>query len=409
MNRRAYLSGVSLSAFGVLSGCVGDGSDSSEPDGDDPDGSTPEEPDPNGDDADGFVVETVSEEVEHPWGIAFLSGDQRLLVTERNSGRLVFLDRESGATEPIDGTPAVFSAGQGGLLDVAVHPEFPEEPWVYLTYAATNDEGESSTHLGRGRLDLEASRLSTFERLRAADPFVDSDAHYGSRVVFGDDGAVYLTVGDRQFKNFGPDHVAQDTSNELGATLRLTPDGSVPDDNPFVDDPDVRDTIFSYGHRNAQGMAVHPETGKLWQSEHGEQDGDEINVIERGGNHGWPIATYACTYSGGEPIGDLPHERDDLVPPVYYWECGSGGFPPSGATFYHGEAFPEWRGDLFVGNLAGQYLGRFAVDDRDVEELDPLLEGRGWRIRAIESAPDTGHLYVAIDSDTGPIVRLTPR
>ena len=291
---------------------------------------------------------------------------------------------------------------------MTLHPEFPAEPWVYLTYSATNGNGETTTHLGRGRLEEGSAEFRSFETLHAAEPFIAENGHYGSRVVFGDDGAAYLTVGDRQFKDFGPEHVSQDTTNELGATLRLEPDGTIPADNPFLGDPDVVDSIFSYGHRNAQGMTVHPETGELWQSEHGEQDGDEINVVEGGRNYGWPVTHYGCTYSGGDPIGEQPHERDDVADPVYYWECNSGGFPPSGATFYTGDVFPEWYGDLFVGNLAGGYLGRFSVEGRDVAELGPLLEGYGWRIRDVENEPETGHLYVAVDGPTGPLVRLVP-
>ena len=394
MERRTYLSTVGLTVAGSLAGCA-----ESDP-GDD--GS-------DGDEETAFEIETVTEAVEDPWGFAFLPETPRLLVTERGSGRLLCVDRESGETETVDGTPTVDASGQGGLLDVALHPDFAVEPWVYLTYSASNGAGETTAHLGRGRFDEGSMDVSTFEELHAADPFVGSDGHYGSRVVFGDDGAVYVTVGDRQFKDFGPEHVSQDTTNELGTTLRLEPDGSIPEDNPFVGDPDVVGSIFSYGHCNAQGMTVHPESGELWQSEHGEQDGDEINVVEAGANYGWPVTHYGCTYGGGEPVGEQPHERDDVVDPVYYWECNSGGFPPSGATFYDGDAFPTWRGDLFVGNLAGQYLGRFSVDGRDVEELEPLLEGYGWRIRAIEEEPETGHLYVAVDGGSGPLVRLVPK
>ncbi|MCQ4332211.1 PQQ-dependent sugar dehydrogenase [Natronomonas sp. F2-12] len=408
MDRRSYLSALGVVAAGSLAGCSGNGSGDGGSDGEESDGSEPDGADTDGSDTVGVTVETVTEGLEHPWGVAFLPDGKRLLVTERDAGRLSLVDRESGEREPLGGTPEVYAGGQGGLLDVAVHPGFPDEPWVYLTYSATNDTGASGTHLGRGRLDPGAARLSSFELLHAAEPFVESDGHYGSRVVFGTDGAAYLTVGDRQFKNFGPDHVAQNTTNELGATLRLAPDGSVPDDNPFLEDPDVEDTIFSYGHRNPQSMAVHPETGELWQAEHGERDGDEINVLERGGNYGWPVATYACEYGTDDPVGDRPDEREEFVEPVHYWECGSGGFPPSGAAFYDGEAFPAWRGDLFLGNLAGEYLGRFAVDGRSVEEREPLLTDRGWRIRAIESAPGNGGLHVAIDGDPAPIVRLVP-
>jgi glucose/arabinose dehydrogenase len=398
MERRAYLSAVGV-VSGVLAGCTGTAPDDA--------GASETGPDSGGGSGD-HVVETVAEGLEHPWGIAFLPNDGRLLVTERDAGRLRLVDRERGEKVTVDGTPDVYAAGQGGLLDVAVHPAFPDEPWVYLTYSAANDAGASSTHLGRGRLEPGTAQLSTFEVLHAAEPFVESDGHYGSRIVFGADGAIYQTVGDRQFKDFGPDHVAQDPSNELGAILRLAPDGSVPDDNPFVDDPDARGTIFSYGHRNPQGLAVSPGTGEIWAAEHGERDGDEINVLERGGNYGWPVATYACEYGTDEPVGDPPDERDEFVEPIHYWECGSGGFPPSGTAFYDGEAFPDWQGDLFVGNLAGQYLGRFAVDGRDLRERDPLLADRGWRVRAIEGAPDTGHLHVAIDDAPAPIVRLAP-
>lgn len=301
----------------------------------------------------------------------------------------------------------MYAEGQGGLLDAAFHPGFPDEPWLYLTYATAGSDGESTTALGRGELDLEAGRLEGFEELYAVEPFVDSDGHFGSRVVFGEDGAVYVTVGDRQSKAFGPDHVAQDRTTGLGSTLRLEPDGSVPDDNPFADDSGVEGAIFSYGHRNAQGMTVHPETGAIWQSEHGEEDGDEINVVEAGGNYGWPVAGYGCRYGTDDPVGEESHERDDVVDPVYHWECGSGGFPPAGMTFYDGDS-EEWAGDLFVGNLAGGYLGRFAVDGTDVEEREPLLEGRGWRIRDVEVHPGTGALYVAIDDADAPVVRLTP-
>lgn len=360
-------------------------------------------------DTDGFESEPVVDGLSHPWGMAFLPADprSRMLVTERD-GRLALIDRADGTVEPIDGTPDVYAEGSGGLLDVALHPDFPDESWVYVTYAAANDSGESATHLGRGRLDRSQARLVDFEVLHVAEPFVEGDAHYGSRVVFGEDGMLYMTTGDRHSTDFGPNHPAQDTTNELGATLRLAPDGSIPADNPFVDEPDARDTIFSYGHRNPQGLTVHPKTGAIWQTDHGEQDGDEINIIEPGGNYGWPIAHYGCTYDEGDPIGDQPHEREDVLGPVYYWECNTNGFPPSGATFYDSDAFPDWRGNLFVGNLAGQYLGRFTVAGRDVKEAEPLLADRDWRIRAVAVAPDTGHLYLAVDAEEAPIVRLVP-
>lgn len=354
-----------------------------------------------------FEIEEVATGLSNPWAIAFLPNDSRVLITELE-GRLSLLDRQDGNLEPIDGTPEVYAEGQGGLLDVALHPNFPDECWVYLTYSVANEGGESATQLGRGRLDTEQQTLCDFEELYVAEPFIESDGHFGSRLVFDDDEMLYMTTGDRQLDDFGEDHVSQDTSNGLGATLRLTTEGAIPDDNPFVDDPDAHDALFSYGHRNSQGMTIHPETGEIWQSEHGEEDGDEINIIEGGYNYGWPIAHYGCEYDTDIPVGDPPDERDDTVDPVYYWECGSGGFPPGGMTFYEGDAFPTWQGDLFIGNLPGEHIGRFSVDGRDVEELSPLLADQGWRIRDVEVAPDTGDLYVVIDEEDAPLVRLVP-
>lgn len=359
--------------------------------------------------SEGYRIEELDAGLENPWGIAFLPDDSQVLVTERE-GQLHLIDRDDGTAEALGGTPEVYAEGQGGLLDVTLHPDFADEPWVYLTYAVENDDGETATRLGRGQLDTDDGELAEFEELFTVEPFIDSDGHFGSRIRFGEDGMLYMTTGDRQQKDFGDDHVSQDTTNELGATLRLGPDGSIPEDNPFVDDEDVTDAIYSYGHRNAQAMTVHPETGAIWQGEHGEEDGDEINVIEEGGNHGWPIAHYGCEYDTETPVGDLPHERDDTVNPVYYWECPDpdGGFPPSGMTFYDGDAFPDWQGDLFMGNIAGEYLGRFSVDGEAVEEVDPLLADCGWRIRDVAVAPDTGHLYVLLDEEDAPIVRVVP-
>jgi len=389
LNRRRYLTLTAAAGVASVAGCLGsdDVSEAVEPEG--------------------TELEELTTEISVPWGMTFLPDESGLLVTEIE-GSLKLLDPEDGSVETIDGTPEVYAAGQGGLLDIALGPEFPDDPWVYLTYAAQNDAGESATHLGRGRLNRENTQLASFEQLHIAEPFVNSTGHYGSRVITGPDDMIYMTSGDRQSKDFGPDHVSQDRSNEIGATLRLEPDGSIPEDNPFVDDDDAADAIYSYGHRNAQGITIHPETGDIWQSEHGERDGDEINIIERGGNYGWPVTHYGCEYGTTDPVGDQPDEREDVVNPVYYWECESGGFPPAGATFYDDDTIPDWDGDLFVGNLAGEYLGRFTVDGRDVEEVDQLLDGRGWRIRDVTVGPETGYLYVAVDSRDGPIVRLRP-
>lgn len=401
-SRRDYLRAGAVLGTGAVAGCLGprresgDGADSTGEKTTAADESTAQSPD--------FEVETVATGFRHPWGLAMLS-DFGLLVTER-PGRLQLLDRSTGERSAISGLPEVYASGQGGLLDVTHSPG--DEQLLYLTYAAKNESGKSSTHLARARLDRERKRLTDLDVLHAAEPFVESNAHYGSRVVFGPDGMVYMTVGDRHFKNFGPDHVAQDPTNELGSTLRLTPDGSIPSDNPFVGDSTGHDAVYSYGHRNPQGLTVHPETGAIWESEHGEKDGDEINVIESGANYGWPVADHGCHYGTNDLIGDRPEDRPDLELPVYYWPCGSGGFPPSGMTFYEGEAFPQWQGDLFVGSLGAQQLGHFSVSERTVSDPVPLLADRGWRIRDVTAAPETGSLYVAIDNATAPIVRLVP-
>ena len=374
-------------------------------DADDPDdGDETADPD---DDPPGEDVETVVDGLAHPWGLTFLPDPSFLLVTERE-GRLQLVDRDDGSMSEVTGLPDIHVAGQGGLLDVAVGADGNDDPTVFLTYVATDEDGLSSTHLARAMLDADEPALVDLEELYAVEPFKESDGHFGSRVVIGPDDHVYVSTGDRQDKEFSADHPSQRKEDGWGSVLRLAPDGTVPDDNPFVGEEDVEPAIFSYGHRNVQGMTVHPDTDAIWVTDHGEQDGDEINVLEAGGNFGWPLAHYGCTYGDGEPIGDEPGDRDDVVDPVYYWPCNSGGFPPSGMWFYRGDAFPAWQGDLFVGNLAGQYLGRFSVDGEDVEELDPLLANRGWRIRAVTEAPDTGDLYVLVDDANAPLVRLSP-
>ena len=408
---RATAGVAGTAALPAIAGCLG---------GDGSDGTDADPPPDDGGDVD-YAVETVAEGFENPWGLAFLPDDGRLLVTER-PGRLSLLDPADGTVESVAGAPEVFAAGQGGLLDVAVHPEYPDDPRVYLTYSAGaadspagDGAGGATTHVGAGRLPLNGDgtpALDGFEALFVAEPFRDTELHFGSRATFGPDGALFVTVGDRRDTDFGPEHVSRDRSNELGATLRLTPDGDAHPDNPFVDEPGAADALYSYGHRNPQAMAVRPETGAVWQCEHGEEDGDEINVIERGGDYGWPIASEACRYGTDDPVAPGHDERDGAIAPVHYWPCGSGGFPPSGAAFYDGDAFPEWEGDLFAGTLAAQYLGRFTVDgdgrDATVTEREPLLDDREWRMRAVAVEPSTGHLYVAVDAGDAPVARLVP-
>jgi aldose sugar dehydrogenase len=356
-----------------------------------------------------YEVETIAEGLEHPWGMAFLPGAEEMLVTER-AGRLRRVDLGSGEMEEIGGLPEIAAVGQGGLLDVALSPDFEEIRWVYLTYVARNEEGLTSTYFGRGQLEQGATELTGWEELYVIEPHMDDgQGHYGSRIAFDDEGHVFVSTGDRQMKDFGPDHIAQDLSSANGSMLRFALDGSIPEDNPFVGEADAVDAIWSYGLRNVQGMAFHPDTGELWVADHGENNGDEINIVERGANHGWPIATYGHHYRTGEPFAPTPPEVPETVDPVYWWDFDHPeGFPPSGFLFYTGDAFPDWQGDFFVGNLAHRYLGRFSVDGRDVEMEERLLEGEGWRIRAVAQGPEDGYLYVLVDDSDAPIVRLRP-
>ncbi len=351
------------------------------------------------------VLEVVAEDLGLIWAIDFLPGTSRLLANE-NSGSMFLIDTETLEVMEITGVPEVVSSGQGGLLDVTVSPDFDEDNLVYLTYSAANEAGDSTTYLSRAALDLEEQRLSGLEELYVAEPFLSGTSHYGSRVVIQGD-YLYMTIGDRRDTNFD-DHVSQDTTNVLGTTIRILRDGTIPEDNPFVDDINVLDEIYTYGHRNSQGMTIHPETGEIWQSEHGERDGDEINIIYGGNNYGWPIATYGCTYATGQDIGVFPEDRDDTINPVHYWECGSGGFPPAGMTFYDADGFAGWQGDLFVGGLASEYLAHFRLTDDGLEELAPLLADEGWRVRDVIVGHHDGALYAAVEGRSVSIVRIVP-
>ena len=394
MDRRRFLALAGTGAVASLGGCLG-----ALRGGGDGDRLTP------GPDTGAGVTEALTG-LPSPWGLAFLPDESGLLVTEQG-GILLLADPETGETTELAGVPEVHARGQGGLLDVTTHPEFDSNGLVYLTYSVAG-EGGSTTELGRGRLNTEGGCLADFETVYTARPFVQSSGHYGSRVVFDGGGYLYLSVGDRQFKNFGPDHIAQRLSDDPGSILRLHDDGSIPEDNPFVSDPDASDAIWTYGNRNPQGLTVHPETGAVWETEFGERDGDEINVLEGGANYGWPVADNSCGYGSDDPVGVSHDEREDVVAPVYGWPCGTGGFPPSGATFYDGDAFPDWHGDLFVAGLAKQYLAHFTVDGREVTEVGPLLADRGQRIRDVTVGPVSGHLFAAGDAGDAPVVRIAP-
>ena len=361
-------------------------------------------------DAPGFDVERVVDGLNSPWAIAFLPDGDRLLVTER-TGALKLVSVDGGAVAEIAGAPAVVAEGQGGLLDIALHPDYPAEPWVYLTWSGADDAGRTATHVGRAALDLDAMTLGDVEVLFAAGPFFatgESNGHYGSRIAFAD-GYMFVGFGDRQFKDFGPGHIAQDLSSANGAVIRLNLDGSVPRDNPFVATEGAEPAIFSYGHRNIQALSVHPETGALWVAEHGEAGGDEINIVEAGANYGWPLAGYGVDYRTGAQFSQGHGEVEGVTAPIFHWGPGrEDNFPPSGMAFYDRAAFPEWQGRLLIGNLAHRYLGLFEVSGESVSAPERLLEGEGWRIRDVAVGPADGFVYAIADGADAPLIRLVP-
>lgn len=340
-----------------------------------------------------FRVVKIVEDLEHPWGLAFLP-DGRMLVTER-PGRLRIVRDGRLEPQPVSGLPAIAARGQGGLLDVALHPRFAENGLVYLSYAGPG-KGGIGTEVARGR--LVGNRLEDVQILFRMEPKSEAHQHFGSRLVFDRAGYLYITLGDR-----GDKERAQRPGDHAGSVIRLHDDGRVPVDNPFVGRPGWKAEKFTLGHRNMQGAALHPQTGELWTHEHGPQGGDEINVIRAGGNYGWPVITYGVNYGIGTKIGEGTHKAG-MAQPLHYWVPS---IAPSGMTFYIGEKFPRWRGDLFVGALRDQMLVRLRLDGEKVVQEERMLKGMLGRIRDVREGPD-GCLYLLTDESDGVLVRLEP-
>jgi glucose/arabinose dehydrogenase len=337
-------------------------------------------------------VTTIAEGLEHPWGLAFLP-DGRMLVTER-PGRLRVVTRDGKVSAPVKGVPSVFAVGQGGLLDVALDPAFDANRLVYLSYAEPG-EGVAGTAVARGRLNADSTALEAVEVIFRQRPKVTEGYHFGSRLVFAPDGKLFVTLGER-FK-FTP---AQDLSSHLGKIVRINPDGSPPGDNPFVGREDALPEIWSYGHRNVQGAAIHPETGVLWENEFGPMGGDEINIPEAGRNYGWPLVSWGQHYNG-DNIPDPP-TRPELAQTVYYW---NPVISPSGMTFYTADAFPGWRGSLLIGGLSSEALVRLTLDGQRVTGEERIAMGE--RIRDVSQGPE-GFVYVLTDSPDGKVLRIEP-
>ncbi|WP_439859167.1 PQQ-dependent sugar dehydrogenase [Pseudomonas sp. MBLB4136] len=341
-------------------------------------------------------VTTLLSGLEHPWALAFLPHEQGLLLTER-PGRLRVLGADGRLSEPLAGVPAVYARGQGGLLDVALSPDFAAERWVYLAYAEAGADGRAGTAVGRGRLSADQRALEGFEVIFRQQPKLSSGVHFGSRLVFDRDGYLFVALGEN---NQRP--TAQHLDKLQGKVVRLHPDGRVPADNPFVDQAGARPEIWSYGHRNPQGAALNPWTGRLWVHEHGPRGGDEINIPQAGRNYGWPLATHGVNYS----FLPIPEALGETVAgteaPHHVWEKSPA---ISGMAFYDAPRFPQWRRSLFIGALAGQALLRLQLDGDRVIHEERLLEALDVRIRDVRQGPD-GYLYVLTDARNGQLLRL---
>ena len=339
-------------------------------------------------------VSTLTEGLSHPWSLAFLP-DGRMLVTER-AGRLRMIGKDfKPDPRPVGGVPAVAATGQGGLLDVVLHPKFADNQLVYLSYSA-GDRNGIGTEVARGV--LRGHQLENVQVIFRMEPKLRSGYHFGSRLVFDREGYLFITLGDR-----GEMERAQNPGDHNGSVIRLHDDGRVPKDNPFVGKPGWRAEKFTLGNRNMQGAVLHPQTSMLWTHEHGPQGGDEINVIRAGVNYGWPVITYGANYGTGTKIGEGT-AKPGMAQPLHYWVPS---IAPSGMAFYTGDKFPKWRGDLFVGALRDQMLVRLKLDGEKVVHEERMLKNTLGRIRDVRAGPD-GLIYLLTDEANGVLARVEP-
>ena len=346
-----------------------------------------------------FRVVTLVRGLEHPWSIAFLP-DGRMLVTER-AGRLRIISRDFRLDpRPVAGLPRVVATGQGGLFDVALHPRYAENGWIYLAYNAPDGNGGWGTTLARGRLVFDAggTRLTDVRVLFSMEPKTRTGYHFGGRIVLDGRGYVYLTLGDR-----GDMPRAQKLDDHAGSVIRLHDDVRVPTDNPFVRRAGAKPEKFTLGNRSIQGAALHPQTGELWTHEHGPQGGDEVNVMRAGRNYGWPVITYGVNYGFGTKIGEGT-AKPGMEQPLHVWVPS---IAPSGMAFYTGDPFPGWQGNLLIGALKDEMLVRLELNGEKVIREERLLKGVLGRIRDVRVGPD-GYVYLLTDERDGVVVRLEP-
>ena len=341
-------------------------------------------------------VTTVVKGLEHPWSVAFLPGQQGMLVTERG-GNLRLVSPDGQLSAPLSGVPDVWAKGQGGLLDVVLSPDFKQDRTVYLSYAEAGADGKAGTAVGRGQLSEDLKSLKNFDVVFRQQPKLSTGNHFGSRLVFDRDGYLFITLGEN---NDRP--TAQDLDKLQGKVVRIYPDGKVPDDNPFVGQKDVRPEIWSYGMRNPQGAALNPWSGTLWENEHGPRGGDELNIIERGKNYGWPLATHGINYSGA-PIPEAQGKSvEGALDPYHVWQVSPG---LSGMAFYDHERFKAWQHSVFIGALVSGELIRLQLQGDKVVHEERLLGELKARIRDVRQSPD-GYLYVLTDEDDGALYKI---
>lgn len=337
----------------------------------------------------------VADGLDHPWGMAFLP-DGAILVTERDPGSIRIVENDGTLRPPLANTPRAYTSGQGGMLDIAIDPKYADNGLIYFSYAEPGDGG-AGTAVARARLDRKANALDNVEVIFRQYPKTGGGRHFGSRLVFSPEGHLYITVGER-----GERERTQDFTINRGQVIRINPDGSIPADNPFVGKDGYRPETWSVGHRNPQGAARHPETGKLWINEHGARGGDEVNIPLAGRNYGWPVISYGVHYSGFK-IGEGTH-KEGMEQPVHVWDPS---IAPSGMAFYTGDRFPKWKGNAFVGALKYQLLARLTLDGEKVIAEERILEGLDKRIRAVVDGPD-GYLYILVDENPGQVIRIEP-
>lgn len=342
-----------------------------------------------------FSVKEIVKGLDHPWALALLP-DGDILITER-SGQLRIVKNGELEPDPVPGLPDIYASGQGGLLDIALHPAFSDNQLLYLSYSA-RDKTVAGTEIARAKFVNGA--LHEVQTIFSVEPKTSGRNHYGSRFAFAQDGTLLITIGDR----YSFMQEAQNPSNHLGSIIRIHDDGSIPEDNPFINDPSARPEIFSYGHRNPQGLTIGPDKNQIWSHEHGPRGGDEVNIIRAGANYGWPAITYGIDY-GGAIISEFT-EAPGMEQPVVYWDPS---IAPSGMTFYTGSVFTEWQGDLFIGALKATHLRRLELRGDEVIDQEELLKNLGERIRDVRQGPD-GFLYILTDSakPNGKLLRLEP-